>query len=146
MSEDIRPSLRRAVRERANWCCEYCGIPDHIPLFPHEPDHIIALKHGGLTTSENLAYACFECNRAKGSDIASLDPMTGILTPLFNPRTQVWREHFQLNGAIIEPVTPIGRVTVKVLNLNNPARIAIRENVLQFRRSLFPDNDNFPDE
>jgi hypothetical protein len=130
MSSEIRPALRRELRERAERRCEYCGMPDDIPLLPHELDYVIALKHGGLTTSRNLAYACFQCNRAKGSDIASLDPVTGKLTPLYNPRLHVWHEHFQLNGAIIEPITAVGRVTVKLLNLNNPARVAIRENLL----------------
>ena len=130
MSEGVRPALRRAVRERAYGRCEYCGIPDTESLFPHEPDHIISIKHGGTTNSENLAYACFQCNRAKGSDIASLDPLTGILTPLYNPRTQQWHEHFQFRGAIIEPLTAIGRVTAKLLNLNNTARVSIRENLL----------------
>lgn len=142
MSEEIRPALRLIVRERANWCCEYCGMPDYILMYSHEPDHIIALKHGGETKSENLAYACFQCNRAKGSDIASYDLVTGLLTPLFNPRTQVWREHFSLNGAIIEPLTAIGRVTVKLLNLNSPTRVAMRENLLQAGTEFFPVNDN----
>ncbi len=130
MSEEVRSALRRTVRERAKGCCEYCGIPDNVSLFPHEPDHIISMKHGGTTTSENLAYACFQCNRAKGSDIASLDPVTGMLTPLYNPRTQEWHRHFQMQGAVIEPLTAIGRVTVKLLHINNPARVSIRENLL----------------
>ena len=46
MSEGVRPALRRAVRERAKGRCEYCGIPDTESLFPHEPDHIISIKHG----------------------------------------------------------------------------------------------------
>jgi hypothetical protein len=98
MSEEVGAALRRLVRDRARRCCEYCGMPDGEPVFPHEPDHIIAIKHGGPTSSENLAYACFDCNRAKGSDIASIDPDTGTLTPLFSPRTQVWSEHFRYNG------------------------------------------------
>lgn len=52
MSEEISISLRTLVRQRAGGCCEYCGMPDTEPVFPHEPDHIIAIKHGGPTTSE----------------------------------------------------------------------------------------------
>ncbi|HCI79503.1 MAG TPA: HNH endonuclease [Ktedonobacter sp.] len=141
MREEVRASLRRLVRERARGRCEYCWMPDDEPLFPHEPDHIIALKHGGLTTSENLAYACFQCNRAKGSDIASIDPETDTLAQLYNPRIQIWHEHFQFNGAIIEPLTSIGRVTAKLLQLNNPARVSIRENLLAANRLAQFNND-----
>jgi hypothetical protein len=63
-------------------------------FFPYEPDHIIAVKHGGMSTLENLAWACFDCNRFKGSDIASLDTVSGDLIPLFNPRIHSWQEHF----------------------------------------------------
>jgi 5-methylcytosine-specific restriction endonuclease McrA len=66
----ISPKLRRDVRERADGCCEYCLLPEDQAFFPHEPDHIIAAKHGGETNAEDLALACFDCNRFKGSDIA----------------------------------------------------------------------------
>src|SRR5665213_238627 len=82
MRDEPGPALRRKVRIRAQRCCEYCGPPDSASVFPHEPDHIIALKHGGKTTEANLTYACFECNRAKGSDIASVDSSTGVIDPL----------------------------------------------------------------
>jgi hypothetical protein len=109
-------------------------MPDREPVFPHEPDHVIAFKHGGPTTGENLAYACFDCNRAKGSDIASIDPDTGILTPLFSPRTDAWSEHFRHNGPVIEARTAIGRVAVRVLRMNLPVRVAIRESLMRAGR------------
>lgn len=124
-------ALRRMMRKRARGCCEYCFMPDTIPLFRHEPDHIIALKHGGQTVSENLAYACYQCNRAKGSDIASIDPINNALTYLFNPRTQHWAAHFQFNGPVIEPLTAEGRVTVLLLKINDPKRVVIRDNLIQ---------------
>src|SRR5262245_30322653 len=92
MRDEISVALRRAVRERAGGRCVYCFMPETEPEYPHEPDHIIALKHGGTTASENLAYACVECNRAQGSDSASLDPATGALTrPLSSPHPTVGR-------------------------------------------------------
>jgi hypothetical protein len=142
MSEEISSSLQQQVRKRANGQCEYCFMPDSEPLFPHEPDHIIALKHRGKTTSSNLAYACFECNRAKGSDIASLDPATGKLTALYNPRTQPWTDHFRFNGPVIEPLTPEGRVTVALLKLNLAARVAIRDNLMREGRYPTPGTNN----
>jgi 5-methylcytosine-specific restriction endonuclease McrA len=55
----VSASMRRAVHARAKGCCEYCRIPELGTLFGHEPDHIIAKQHGGETTLENLALACF---------------------------------------------------------------------------------------
>ena len=138
MREDVSVALRREVRLRAQGRCEYCLMPDDEPLYPHEADHIIAIKHRGPTVSENLAYACFECNRAKGSDIASLDPETDALTPLYSPRTQVWRDHFRFNGPIIQPLTPIGRVTVFILRLNSPVRVTSRGNLMRAGRYPHP--------
>jgi hypothetical protein len=123
----ILASLRREVRERARERCEYCLLAELQAFFPHEPDHLIALKHGGETTSENLALACFDCNRFKGSDIASIDALSGALVALFNPRTQKWAEHFHLNGGQIVPLTSAGRVTERLLKLNLPSRVEVRE-------------------
>ena len=95
-------------------------------FFPREPDHIIAEKHGGATTAENLALSCFDCNRFKGSDIASLDPISGSLVPLFNPRSDDWEEHFQIEGGNICALTAVGRATVRLLKLNLPVRVEIR--------------------
>jgi len=113
-------------------------MPDSEPVFPHEPDHIIAIKHGGRTTGDNLAYACFDCNRAKGSDIASIDPETGALRPLFSPRTQVWSEHFRYNGPVIEARTAVGRVTVRLPRMNLPVRVAIRESLMRAGHYMSP--------
>ena len=101
----ISASLRREVRERARERCEYCLLAESQAFFPHEPDHLIALKHGGRTLSENLALACFDCNRFKGANIASIDVITAELAPLFNPRTQRWSEHFRLEGGRIIALT-----------------------------------------
>ena len=123
----ISAALRREVRERARECCEYCLIAESELVFPHEPDHLIARKHGGRTVSENLALACYDCNRFKGADIASIDVVTGALVGLFNPRTQRWSDHFRLEGGHIVPLTTTGRVTETILRLNLPVRVQIRE-------------------
>lgn len=91
----VSSGLRRQIYRRAAGRCEYCLLSAGDAFFPHEADHIIAEKHGGATTADNLALACFDCNRFKGSDIASLDPGTSDLVALFDPRTQRWNEHFQ---------------------------------------------------
>jgi hypothetical protein len=123
----ISAALRREVRERAGERCEYCLLVESQAFFPHEPDHLIAHKHGGETTSANLALACFDCNRFKGSDIASIDDVTGRLEALFNPRTQQWSAHFGLKGGRIIPLTPVGRVTEKLLRFNLPDRVQVRQ-------------------
>src|SRR5690348_2445863 len=87
MSEHVSAGLRRLVVERAEHRCEYCGVPDTSTFVPHEPDHVIAHQHGGTTTADNLAYACFECNRFKGPNLSSIDPLTRIVTTLYSPRT-----------------------------------------------------------
>jgi len=122
----IPEPLRRFVRTRAKGRCEYCLIHEDDMLFPHEPDHIDAEKHGGLTDADNLAWSCYHCNRNKGSDIASLDPQTGKREFLFHPRKQQWRRHYRLNGPLIEPLTASARATVALLQLNHPDRVERR--------------------
>jgi len=109
-------------------------LPEEQAFFPHEPDHIIATKHGGQSTIDNLALACFDCNRFKGSDIASIDPASGELTPLFNPRTQEWGEHFSIEAGRINPRTANGRVTELVLRVNLSSRVEVREILTNIKR------------
>ena len=130
-SQRISATLRQLVRERAADRCEYCLVRDEDVLLPHQPDHIIAEQHGGETAAENLALACIHCNRHKGPNIASIDPTSGQLTPLFNPRTQSWAVHFRLDGAYILPQTAIGRVTVRLLELNHPDRVRVRQALIR---------------
>lgn len=127
----IPVALRRQVFERAKGCCEYCLIPNLVAFAPHEIDHIIAEKHGGLTESQNLALACTLCNKYKGSDLASVDPETSEIVPLYNPRQDQWNQHFLLNGAEFVPLTATGRVTVRLLQLNRFDRIEERQLLLQ---------------
>lgn len=122
----IPTGLRRLVAERARFRCEYCLLPADIAFFPHEVDHIVAEKHGGATAAENLAFTCWRCNRHKGSDLGSFDPQTGDFSFLFNPRTQVWTEHFAFEDALLAGLTPQGRATVNLLRLNSEERLAER--------------------
>jgi len=123
---NVPDRLRRLVQERAQGCCEYCGMHESDGYFPHEPDHIVAEKHGGPTSLENLAWSCFYCNRFKGSDLASVDPISHKIVLLFHPRTQKWKRHFRLNGALIEGITASGRATVALSHMNDPRLVADR--------------------
>jgi hypothetical protein len=138
MSEYVSAALRRAVAERAGHRCEYCGVPDDATLLPHEPDHLTAVQHGGKSTLDNLAYACFECNRFKGSNLSSVDPVTGEITVLYRPRRDRWLEHFHWDHARIEPLTPVGRATAVLLRLNHEDRVTFRANLLRQGRALGP--------
>ena len=122
----IPAGLRHTVEKRADRRCEYCLIPDAVSFASHEVDHIIARKHRGHTHENNLALSCVLCNKHKGSDIASIDSETGAIEPLYHPRHDHWSDNFILRDAYIIPQTPTGRVTVQLLQLNNPDRVAER--------------------
>jgi len=124
----VSKEMRALVRKRANERCEYCRKPDTVSNYSHHVDHIIPLKHEGLTISDNLAWACFQCNTTKSSDVASYED--SVLVPLFNPRTQNWNDHFEMNGAIIVGKTAIGRVTIRTLQLNHPDQIETRQRLI----------------
>lgn len=112
--------------------CEYCRVFEGDSFAVYTIDHIIAEKHGGQTHPDNLAYSCLICNHYKGTDVASYDLDTGQLTPLFNPRQDCWGDHFRVTttGQIV-PLTAIGRVTVRLLQLNRPERIRERQLLIQ---------------
>jgi len=122
----ISRTLELEVRRRAAGRCEYCLFPEPSSELSFHIDHIIAQKHGGQGDSENLAWACFSCNLRKGPNIAGLDPETGELTPLFNPRTDPLSMHFGWNGVWLRGKTPIGRATVAVLDINHVDSVAVR--------------------
>jgi hypothetical protein len=123
----ISEALRRLVYERAKGCCEYCRLHADDAYFSHEVDHIYAEKHGGATQEANLCFSCFDCNRHKGSDIASIDGDTGEVALLFHPRKDNWNDHFRIASVQIRPLTAQGRVTVRLLQLNIPDRLLERD-------------------
>jgi hypothetical protein len=129
-------ALMRLVRQRAKHCCEYCRMPQDYDEIPFEIDHIIARKHNGPTTAGNLALSCFHCNSFKGSDIGGLDPNSRNLTPLFNPRRHKWERHFRWQRGYLLGRTPVGRVTVAVLDINDPLRVELREGLIA--EGVFP--------
>ena len=126
MTSDISEALRAEVAWRAGGRCEYCLIHELEVGFPHQVDHIVSRKHSGKSTSDNLAYACVICNRYKGTDIAAIDQSSGKLARLFDPRRDLWSDHFRLEGATIEPISSVGSATVRLLRLNAPERISER--------------------
>ncbi len=131
MTTPIPSDLRRLVAERAGYRCEYCLLPQVAALHRHEPDHIVPLQHDGMTEANNLAFACFRCNRHKGPNIGSYDPVTGQLVSFFHPRLQIWNQHFQFVDGEIRPLTAEGRVTVRILRLNDSDRLTERRRLIE---------------
>lgn len=130
----ISIELRRLVAQRANFRCEYCLILASDRLSGCHVDHIISLKHGGETTSENLAYACMFCNLNKGTDLGSIIWRTGELIRFFNPRRDQWKDHFHVDNAIIQTITDIGEVTARIFQFNDPERILERQILIKANR------------
>jgi hypothetical protein len=117
----VPAELRRLIRERAGHRCEYCLLHEDDAFLPHEPDHIIAVKHRGETTEGNLAWTCFVCNRGKGSDLASVDETTGEIVRLFQPRTDLWDDRRASNFRLRPgPIVPCDSVTHKVGRVSRP--------------------------
>jgi len=79
-----------------------------------------------MSVFDNLAYCCIFCNRYKGSDVAAIDSRTGEAIRLFHPRMQRWPDHFRIFGGLIEPMTPEGEVTARLLRFNQAERIVER--------------------
>lgn len=131
-------TLAEAVRQRANFICEYCRLPAAFHPGPFEIEHITPIQHGGTDALGNLAFACLHCNRLKGPNIAGIDRRTSRtrLVRLFHPRRHVWAYHFVWDGPVLRGRTPIGRVTVEVLNRNAPVRVALRAQLIA--EGVFP--------
>ncbi|MEG4816810.1 HNH endonuclease signature motif containing protein [Microcoleus sp. K5-D4] len=57
-------------------------------------EHIIPLTKNGNNDIENLALACFHCNRNKFDKTRAIDAQSDVEVPLFNPRQDSCSEHF----------------------------------------------------
>ncbi len=129
-------SLARRVRQRAGGRCEYCRLPERVCFFSFEIDHVIPRRHGGATTLENLALACYYCNNAKGVNLGGIDPDSGKVVRLFNPRRDNWKRHFRWDAARLVGRTQTARATIAVLEINSPEAVELREALLD--EGLFP--------
>ncbi len=129
MSSYISVELQKRIRFAARDRCGYCLSPQHLVMARLEIEHIVPISKGGSNKESNLWLACPICNRHKSDKTTGIDPETGEMALLFNPRTQVWSEHFRWSkdGIYIIGKTPTGRATVKVLQLSeDPDALIVR--------------------
>jgi hypothetical protein len=129
MSRSYVPkALREEVAHDARHRCGYCLTSARVTGTPMEIDHIIPESLGGPTVRENLWLACSLCNDHKANRIAAPDTSTGEVVRLFDPRRQVWRDHFawSLEGDLVLGTTPTGRATVSALRLNRAELVEAR--------------------
>ncbi len=125
----ISPEIQEQVRQRAQYLCEYCHTNEQWQYVQFTIDHVISLRQGGSDHLDNLALACFHCNRYKSSFQTAIDPETQQPTALFNPRNQAWSDHFvwSIDTLTILGISAVGRVTIATLRLNRERIQAIRE-------------------
>lgn len=126
-----RPSgeLKRLVIYRARGCCEYCLSLRSFSASPFVIEHIIPESEGGRTEEENLCLACSGCNGHKHAATVGWDLVTEREHRLYDPRKDVWREHFAWSpdGSFIIGLTAVGRATVNRLRLNRDEVVNLRE-------------------
>ncbi|MBE9061042.1 HNH endonuclease [cf. Phormidesmis sp. LEGE 11477] len=121
MSRYISVDLSQRIRVSAQNRCGYCLSPQRLVMARLEIEHIVPLAEGGTNDESNLWLACPLCNGHKSRKIKAVDPETEKTAPLFNPRTQLWCEHFRWSddGTRVVGITPIGRATVAALCLDS---------------------------
>ena len=134
-------TTKNLVRQRAGDCCEYCHLPqDATPFITFHIEHVIAKQHtpddDNLDDLNRLALACDRCNLFKGPNLSSIDPNSGEIVNLFNPRTDNWNDHFATRDAKIVGLTPPGRATARLLKMNDSRRVDLREQWLDERGQI----------
>src|SRR5262249_28338609 len=126
------------VRARARNRCEYCQRPQAASVAPFHLEHILARKHGGEATLGNTALSRPHCNLHKSSNIAGYDIIRRKrrLVPLYDPRRHRWGKHFRWDGPRLVGRTAIGRVTIRILDMNAPQEVELRQELID--DGLFP--------
>ena len=120
MSKYLSKTDRETVKKRAKGYCEYCFSKEEFCPDPYSMEHIIPLAKNGEHSLDNLANSCQGCNNFKYTSTEYLDKVTGEYFPLYNPRKNVWSEHFTWSENYLQiiGISEIGRVTIELLQLN----------------------------
>lgn len=124
------------VRRRAGDRCEYCHLPqDATPFITFHVEHVIAKQHTPddpeIDNPDRLALSCDRCNFLKGPNLASIDPESHKVVQLFHPQTDNWSDHFIIRDGYVDGLTPTGRATARLLNMNDSRRVDLREQWLE---------------
>lgn len=124
----MNKSLRKRIKERAAYLCEYCLSPERFCAAYYDGDHVIPYSMGGKEEFDNSANACGGCNNNKSNAMHAIDPLSGQIVPLYNPRTDIWSEHFCWNDTyiLIRGISPIGRAPITKLKLNREEVVNLR--------------------
>lgn len=127
----ISVEKKRSVVERAQKRCEYCQCRSDHATETFAIEHVIPVSRGGNDEVTNLALACSGCNSRKYNKLEAVDPASGELVPLFNPRFQRWEEHFAWSKDYTQIIglTATGRATIVALQMN-------RQNVINIRKAM----------
>lgn len=131
-----RAELTAEVERRAGSRCEYCRMHQSLQGATFHLEHIVPETRGGLTDSDNLAWACPGCNLRKSDRVELIDPATGKFVSMFHPRRDAWSDHFEWRGFQLVGRTPIGRALIDGFCLNHERRQRIRQAEQVF--GLFP--------
>ena len=119
----ISTDVRWAVRQRAHFACEFCGVTETDTGGELTIDHFQPHTKGGTDAPENLLYCCHRCNQYK----ADYWPAQPEDTPLWHPRHDPIERHLLLLAdGTLYPITEIGAFTLKRLRLNRLPLIAYR--------------------
>lgn len=105
-------------------------LPEKVSFYNFQIVHIVSLKHGGSNDIENLAYCCPDCNYFKGTDLGSIINENALIL-FYNPRIDVWNEHFEVINGIISPKNDIGKVTEQIFKFNDVDRLIFRRELIQ---------------
>lgn len=134
----VSESIREQVVAQADGRCEYCRYPEEFNSGRFSVDHVLPRHLGGTNDLNNLALSCRNCNERKQDAIEALDPATGRMAPLFNPRTENWEDHFAWSEdfSLMLGLTPTGRATIARLQTNH--RGVVRQRQLLHQAGLHP--------
>ncbi len=135
----INSELRLLVANLARNCCEYCFSQSRFAMQSFSVEHVRPLSKDGSSIDDNLALSCQGCNNHKYNKVEGFDPVGGQIVALFHPHLQTWADHFVWNDdySLVIGITPVGRATVEMLQLN-------REGLVNLRRVLYQMGENPP--
>jgi hypothetical protein len=132
----VADETREFITARAGGRCEYCQMHQSLQGATFHIEHVVPRVKGGTSDSSNLALACPSCNLHKADRTTShANPDTAAVA-FYNPRSEVWVEHFEWDDYTLVGKTEVGRVTIQALDLNHERRIKIRQAEQLF--GLFP--------